>query len=368
MRGRCRHRVSVIRRARLATCAPRNGYDARVSELVRTLITDRGDAGQRVDLVIRRHLPDVTRASRTKVQLWIEEGRVTINGAVVRRVAARTAAGDSVEVTLPEAARQAPVLPEEGVLDCLYEDDELLVVNKPAGIVSHPTFRHPGGSLLNLLLWHAKVWPDGQRPSLVGRLDKLTSGLVVVAKSTAVHARLQRILSSSRSEKRYLAVAYGPMADTRTDIALSLTRDPLDRRRVIATKGDGLQSLTHVERLRQSADVACPVVLACCRLATGRMHQIRVHMAARGWPLIGDPKYGEPRWTPLSPSPIRELLETFPRQALHAWKVSFAHPSSGARVEVTAPPPADLRHLLDVCQLTLPDESAVGAPQASAER
>lgn len=325
-----------------------------MSELVRTLVADRGDAGQRVDLVIRRHLPDVTRASRTKVQLWIEDGRVTINGSVVTRVAARTAAGDTVVVTLPEDARQAPVLPEEGALDCLFEDDDLLVVNKPAGIVSHPTFRHPAGSLLNVLLWHARTWSDAQRPSLVGRLDKLTSGLVLVAKSTAVHARLQRILSSVRSEKRYLAVAYGSMAAPRTDIDLHLKRDPLDRRRVIATRDDGLPSLTHVERLAQSENAGCPMTLACCRLATGRMHQIRVHMAARGWPLVGDPKYGEPRWRDLPESAARTTLETFPRQALHAWKLSFAHPSHGTRIDVTAPIPADLLQLMETCGLGRP--------------
>lgn len=325
-----------------------------MSELMRTLVADRGDAGQRVDLMIRRHLLDMTRASRTQVQNWIEQGRVTVNGTVVRRVASRTAIGDAVVVTLPEAARQAPVLPEEGALECLYEDDDLLIVNKPAGIVSHPTYRHPGGSLLNVLLWHARTWPPEQRPSLVGRLDKLTSGLVVVAKSTSAHARLQRILASALSEKRYLAVAYGPMADERTDIALALTRDPLDRRRVVATRDDGLPSLTHVERLSQADQTGCPMVLAGCRLATGRMHQIRVHMAARGWPLIGDPKYGEPRWMDLPASPAREALAAFPRQALHAWKVSFAHPSTGERIDVTAPVPDDMRELMALCQLALP--------------
>ncbi|MFN7982081.1 MAG: RluA family pseudouridine synthase [Vicinamibacterales bacterium] len=329
-----------------------------MSELVRTLVADRGDAGQRVDLVIRRHLLDVSRASRTQVQHWIEQGRVTINGTVVTRVAARTAAGDSVVVHLPAAARRAAVLPEEGDLECLYEDEDLLIVNKPAGVVSHPTFRHPEGSLLNVLLWYARAWPESQRPSLVGRLDKLTSGLVVVAKSTAVHARLQRILASARSEKRYLAVAYGPMAHARVDIDLPLKRDPNDRRRVVATQGDGFPSLTHVERLAQIHHGDGAIVLASCRLATGRMHQIRVHMAARGWPLVGDPKYGEPRWTALPDSPARDALEAFPRQALHAWKVSFAHPSTGTRIEVIAPLPLDLRDLMDVCQLALPEAEA----------
>ena len=169
--------------------------------LVRTVVADRGDSGRRVDLVLRRHLTDINRATRTRVQSWIEGGRVAINGHIVERVSVRTALGDEVTIQLPDDVRPEPVLAEEGPIDRLYEDDELLIVNKPAGVVSHPTFRHLTGSLVNTLLWHARMWPSHQRPSLVGRLDKLTSGAVVVAKTTRAHARLQRILASSRSVK-----------------------------------------------------------------------------------------------------------------------------------------------------------------------
>ena len=336
----------------MAASAP--SYHERVPASSRTLIADRGDAGRRVDLVLRRHLLDVTQATRTRVQAWIEDGRVTINGDIIRRVAARTALGDEIIVHLPDNASRGPVALEEGPLERLYEDDALLIVNKPAGIVSHPTFRHPVGSLINVLLWHARTWPAGQRPSLVGRLDKLTSGVVVVAKTTAVHARLQRTLASSQSVKSYLAVAYGEMPKEREEITLRLRRDPLDRRRVVGTTGEGLASLTRVERLDHAVASGCPVVLARCQLATGRMHQIRVHMAARGWPLIGDPKYGEPRWAAAQVGHTREVLEAFPRQALHAWTVSFAHPSTGGRVEVTAPVPDDMRELIDACGLRQP--------------
>ena len=321
---------------------------------MRTVVADRGDAGRRVDLVLRRHLTDISRATRTRVQSWIESGRVTINGHIVSRVSARTALGDEVTIRLPDDVRPAPVLAEEGVLDRLYEDEALLIVNKPAGIVSHPTFRHLTGSLINTLLWHARTWPSDQRPSLVGRLDKLTSGAVVVAKTTGAHARLQRILASSRSVKSYLAVVYGPMANERGEISLQLRRDASDRRRVVATSDDGLVSLTRFERLAHADAAGCPVALVRCQLATGRMHQIRVHMTANGWPLIGDPKYGEPRWELAQPGRVRDALQAFERQALHAWKVSFAHPFTGDRIEVTAPVPGDMCQLLDVCGLPLP--------------
>ena len=321
---------------------------------MRTVVADRGDAGRRVDLVLRRHLTDISRATRTRVQSWIESGRVTINGHIVSRVSARTALGDEVTIRLPDDVRPAPVLAEEGVLDRLYEDDALLIVNKPAGIVSHPTFRHLTGSLINTLLWHARTWPSDQRPSLVGRLDKLTSGVVVVAKTTRAHARLQRILASSRSVKSYLAVVYGPMADERGEISLRLRRDANDRRRVVATSDDGLVSLTRFERLAQADAAGCPVVLVRCQLATGRMHQIRVHLTANGWPLIGDPKYGEPRWELARAGRVRDALHAFERQALHAWKLSFAHPFTGDSIDVTAPIPADMCQLLDVCGLPLP--------------
>ncbi|HEX7809645.1 MAG TPA: S4 domain-containing protein, partial [Thermoanaerobaculia bacterium] len=131
----------------------------------RTLIADRGDAGRRLDLVLRRHLSDVTRATRTRVQTWIEDGRIAVNGTVVRRTSSRVAAADELTVMLPDETARAEVLPEAGPLDTLFEDDHLLIVNKAAGLVSHPTFRHPSGSLLNVILHHARTWGSAQRPS-----------------------------------------------------------------------------------------------------------------------------------------------------------------------------------------------------------
>jgi 23S rRNA pseudouridine1911/1915/1917 synthase len=309
---------------------------------MRTVTADRGDTGHRLDLVLRRHLTGVAGATRTRVQALIERGQVTVNRRLVLRSAARVAFGDTLTVGLVERERSA-MAAEDIVLDVLYEDAHLLVVNKPAGMVVHPTWAHPDHTMMNALLWMATGWPDGQRPSLAGRLDKQTSGLVVVARTPAVHAALQRVLSSPASEKEYLAVVYGRVNAARGRIDLPLGRDPRDRRRVVVCT-TGAPSDTRFERLSRTA--AAPLSLLRCRLMTGRMHQIRVHLAARGWPIVGDATYGGVRWMDVSDPQRAAALRRFPRQALHASRVRFTHPFTGERVRVEAPVPDDMRELL----------------------
>src|SRR4051794_33874686 len=173
----------------------------------RTIVADRGDAGVRIDRVLRRHLGDLDAATRTRVQAWIEDGRVTVNGAPVRRVSVRAALGDRVSIELPEPKARRVMTPEDAALDVLFEDDQVLALNKPAGVVVHPAYKHATGTIMNALLGRGRAWPAGSRPSIVGRLDKGTSGIVLVAKTAAVHAALQRAMT--RAEKLYLAVAYG---------------------------------------------------------------------------------------------------------------------------------------------------------------
>ncbi len=192
---------------------------------------------------------------------------------------------------------------ENVALDVLYEDEHLLALDKPAGMVVHPTYKHATGTVMNALLWRARGWPAGQRPSLAGRLDKDTSGIVLVAKTAAVHAALQRTLARTGrpaadrtgSEKVYLAVVHGRVNVARGTIDLRLARDRGDRRRVVASDTVGAPSLTHFERLARTDGPDPGVSVLRCRLMTGRTHQIRVHLAARGWPIVGDPVYGEPR-------------------------------------------------------------------------
>jgi 23S rRNA pseudouridine1911/1915/1917 synthase len=319
---------------------------------VHTLTADRGDAGRRLDLVVRRHLSGFDTATRTRVQAWIESGLVTVNGTAIRRVATRAALGDVVRVTLPAngAAPARRVMAAEDVgLALLYEDAHLLALDKPAGVVVHPTYKNADGTVMNALLWHARDWPAGQRPSLVGRLDKQTSGVVVVAKSAAMHAALQSALATgagATSEKDYLAIVYGRVNTARGEIALRLRKDRSDRRRVVASADEGAASVTRFERVQRVAAPRAGLALLRCRLVTGRTHQIRVHLAARGWPIVGDATYGEPRWSQVDDTALGATLRAFPRQALHAWRVAFVHPVSRERLVVAAPIPRDMAELM----------------------
>jgi 23S rRNA pseudouridine1911/1915/1917 synthase len=238
-----------------------------------------------------------------------------------------------------------------GPLDILLEDEHLLILNKPAGIVVHPTHAHGSGTLMNSLLWHARNWPLPDRPSIVGRLDKLTSGIVVVARNRAMHTALQRAMASTACQKDYLGVVYGRVGPAAGRIALRLSRDPLDRRKVAASENVGAPSLTHFERLARVPARPVGMALLRCRLITGRTHQIRVHLAARGWPLVGDPTYGEPHWSRISDCELADALRVFPRQALHAWRLALVHPVTRARLEVEAPLPDDMRTLLSQCSM-----------------
>jgi 23S rRNA pseudouridine1911/1915/1917 synthase len=318
----------------------------------RILTADRGDAGRRLDLVLRRHLTDVPTATRTRVQAWIANGQVSVNGTPVRRVATRAAFGDLVSIALPPETNtlRREMAAEDVRLDVLFEDDYLIALDKPAGVVMHPSYKNAAGTLLNALLWHARGWPAPQRPSLVGRLDKLTSGVVIVAKTAAIHAALQRTTASSdaaaASEKDYLAVVYGRVNVARGEIDLRLGRDRHDRRRMVASADVGAPSLTRFERLARAAAPAAGLSLLRCRLVTGRTHQIRVHLAARGWPIVGDPAYGEPRWSRIADAPLAAALRAFPRQALHAWRVALTHPVTRQRLVFEAPVPRDLDELI----------------------
>jgi 23S rRNA pseudouridine1911/1915/1917 synthase len=318
----------------------------------RTLTADRGDAGERLDLVVRRHLTDVPAATRTQVQSWIEGGHVSVNGALVRRTSTRAAFGDVIAVAMPDAAitrRARGATPgDDTPLDVLYEDDDLLAVNKAAGTVAHPTFRNASGTILNALVGYARRWPAGRRPSLAGRLDKDTSGAVLVAKTAAIHAALQR----TAMEKDYLAVVHGRVNRARGEIATALDIDPADRRRMTGANG-GAASLTMFERLDRVPAPGPALSLLRCRLATGRRHQIRVHLAEHGWPIVGDPVYGVPPKRRTAEPAVAAALAAFPRQALHAWRLAFPHPTTGERIEIEASIPADIRELLRVSGLVL---------------
>jgi 23S rRNA pseudouridine1911/1915/1917 synthase len=310
---------------------------------------DRGDIGLRIDRVLQRHLSHVPGVTRNRLQGLIAAGAVHLNGRIVARASARVAAGDMVSVELPDRPRRVEPAAEDLPIDVRYEDDALLIANKPAGQVAHPAFRNATGTLLNALLARAAGrW----QPSLISRLDKGTSGLLLVAKSREVHAAMQLLSNHNQIEKDYLALVAG-RAPARGTIDLALDRDPWDKRRVTVRDRGGVPSVTRFERLRAIAIAPERYVsLVRCRLVTGRMHQIRVHLAAKGWPILGDPVYGATRDGSAGRPGLWRIGEaegrlSLNRQALHAWRLAFPHPVTGTRIDVTAPIPTDLQQLLD---------------------
>ena len=288
---------------------------------------DRGDLRLRLDQILVRHVTDVSRMSRTRAQSWIADGLVTVDGIPASRASVKVREGAAVEVALPGATplRETPRA-EELPLNVIHEDDDLLAVNKPAGMVVHPSFRNVAGTVLNAVLWRLRDRP-GVRPGLVSRLDKDTSGVLLVALSSGVHARVQRDARAGRVTKEYLAIVRGTPKPAQGTIALPLAHDPDDRRRIIVS-GDGVPSETRY-RVVSSGD---GYSLVECELLTGRTHQIRVHLAALGCPVAGDRVYG-------SPDPSIE------RQALHASRMTLPHPATREPLRLEAPLPRDMQAL-----------------------
>jgi 23S rRNA pseudouridine1911/1915/1917 synthase len=304
---------------------------------------------ERLDRTVLRHLAHIPSISRTQVQAWIAEGRVRVNGALVRRPGGRLSSGDEVELTRPEAPPLAVPTPTEMPLAVLYEDDWLLALNKPPGLLVHPTQRVREGTLWNGLLFRARSWGEGRLPGLVHRLDRDTSGVLLVAKTRPVLTALARALRSKEAEKEYLAFVYGRIEGSKGRIDLGILRDPVHGKRWAASKSEGQPSSTLWERIAESE--RAPLTLLACRLLTGRTHQIRVHLAAKGWPIVGDPLYGEPRYLGITDAEIAARCRDFPRQALHARRLAFMHPVRRVPMEVEAPLPEDLEGLLAAARM-----------------
>lgn len=324
----------------MADCAPRL-----LSQ--RTLAADRGDAGVRLDRVLQRHLADVPGMSRTRVQHWIAAGAVRVGERVVRRVSARVAHGDTVTVLFAAPAPRARPQPEAGALSVLYEDEDVLVLDKPPHLVVHPSYKHPGGTVLNALLGRSRDEGGGWTPRLVHRLDKQTSGVLVVARHPGAHERLVRAWHTRLVEKSYLAIVIGRPPKRRGEVRWRLARDPVDPRRVVASPTRGRESLTRYEVLAVSRGLRSGLALLRCELATGRMHQIRVHLASVGCPIAGDRVYGERRSSAVTDPRLLSAVAAMPRHALHAWRIQVRERALGPALSFVAPLPADMRQLLD---------------------
>jgi 23S rRNA pseudouridine1911/1915/1917 synthase len=287
-------------------------------------IADRGDSRLRLDQVLSRRVTAVTHMSRSVAQRWIEAGAVAVDGRTARRSSDRVREHAMVTVVFPAGTvlRSVPE-PEAGCLDILYEDDTFIAINKPPGMVVHPSYKQSSGTLLNSVLWHVRA-RTGARPGILTRLDKDTSGIVVIAFAAGAHATMQRDAAAGRIRKEYLAIVHGSPDPSAGVIREPLGRDPSDRRRVVVTPG-GAPSETRYEVIR-SLPAGLSVVR--CELVTGRTHQIRVHLSTRGWPILGDALYGG-------------RTDRMPRQALHASRISLPHPVTRQGLVIDAPLPAD---------------------------
>lgn len=294
-------------------------------------------AGQRLDLTLARLFPQF---SRTRLKQWIEDGSVRVDGALASPKS-RVLGGEQVEVRESLAPRIVDQ-PEDIALSIVYEDEDLMIVDKPVGLVVHPGAGNASGTLVNALLHHDPSLDALPRAGLVHRLDKDTSGLLLIARSAPVQQSLIDMLSERRISREYQAVCRGVLTAGGT-IDEPIDRHPVDRKKM-AVRSEGRNAVTHyriIERFRANTQVKV-------KLETGRTHQIRVHFAHLGNPLIGDAVYGGRLAIPAGAAEsLADLLRRFRRQALHAWRLSLNHPVSGAEMSWTSEPPADFAALLD---------------------
>ncbi|ROT99058.1 RluA family pseudouridine synthase [Histidinibacterium lentulum] len=325
------------------------------------------DPPPRLDKALARDVPEEAALSRSRLARIIPEGAVRVNGVVVTSPKARVGVGDAVEIAL-DLEQDSHMGAEAIPLDIRYEDDEIIVVMKPPGLVVHPAPGTPDGTLVNALIHHCGTSLSGvggeRRPGIVHRLDKDTSGLMVAAKTDRAHHALQVQFEAREVERLYRAVCFGvpDAADPRLagirgtsfeaggvlKIDAPLARHRTDRQRQAVTWSGGRHAVTRV-RVIETFGHPAAAALVECRLETGRTHQIRVHMAHVGHGLIGDPVYGGRRRLSARSVPAegRAAAEGFPRQALHAATLGFRHPASGKFLRFSADLPPDLRALVE---------------------
>jgi 23S rRNA pseudouridine1911/1915/1917 synthase len=303
--------------------------------------SDADDAGQRLDRVLQRHVPEL---SRSRFKQLILAGAIAVDGAEQRDPARRVRAGQRFALLLPELEDAVPAA-QPIPLAIRFEDEHLIVLDKPAGLVVHPAPGNADGTLVNALLAHCGMSLTGiggvRRPGIVHRLDKDTSGLLVVAKTEPAHRALSRDFAARRIERAYSAFVWGVPVPTTREISGNIGRSPRNRKKMaVVADGRGKAAVTRYRVERRFADHAA---LIECRLLTGRTHQIRVHLAHAGHPLIGDPVYGTRAGRAVTRlGPAGAAIGAFPRQALHARLLGFTHPATGEKLAFESPLPDDL--------------------------
>jgi 23S rRNA pseudouridine1911/1915/1917 synthase len=318
------------------------------AEVIELAVESTAPGPERLDRYLAARLPAL---SRMRLKALIQQGNVRLGGVTITEPSHRVKRGDAIHLELPPPVPARPE-PQAIALAIVYEDDELLVVDKPAGLVVHPAPGNPDRTLVNALLAHLGDRLSGiggvKRPGIVHRLDKDTSGLLVVAKTDRAHAGLAEAFARHDIERAYLALVWGRPRPSAGEIEGAIGRDPRNRKRMAVLGRGGKRALT---RYRTLATYGAASLLEC-RLATGRTHQIRVHLASIGHPVLGDPMYGRAgagRRKGL-PAAAAARLARLGRQALHAHLLGFVHPASGERLRFRSELPSELRGLIEALE------------------
>lgn len=302
------------------------------TETIQTLFVPESLTDQRIDAALAQLFPD---HSRSRLKGWLEEGRVTLDGVVVPPKT-KLVGGETLQTRFPSGEVHTDALAEDIPIDVIYEDEHLLVINKPPGLVVHPGAGNRDGTLLNALLHHAPSLAGVVRAGIVHRLDKDTSGVMMVAKTPEAQTKLVRQLQSRSASREYLALVHGEVKRPNT-ISNSMGRHPKERTKMAIVSFGGKSAVTHYKPREHFGGPAMKgkhYTLVECKLETGRTHQIRVHMASVRHPILGDATYGKRGDT------------LFDRQALHAWRLTLAHPLTGEVKRFVAPLANDMKFLL----------------------
>jgi len=312
-----------------------------------TLKVEQNCERQRVDKFLADNLPLLT---RTRIQALIDDNRLVCNGKIITSTSQKVHNGEIYILSIPPLVESTPQA-ENIALEIFYEDDDILVLNKPAGMVVHPAPGHGKSTLVNALLSHCKESLSGiggvRRPGIVHRLDKETSGLMVIAKNDQAHHGLCAQFSNRSLSRTYMALVWGIPTSKKGTIQSSIGRSPQNRKKMAIVSKGGKSAITHyavVKSFFAKNDPTQAISMVQCTLETGRTHQIRVHLTHLGHPIVGDPVYGRvPKWAKKA---FPKNIITFPRQALHACILKFLHPRTHEPMTFEAPLPLDIKNLL----------------------
>jgi 23S rRNA pseudouridine1911/1915/1917 synthase len=312
------------------------------------ITADTKDKKQRMDKCLARHIPTL---SRSFIQKLIEQGYALLNDEmVVTQPSRRVMPDDTITLTVPPP-ESTEMLPANIPLSIIYEDNAFLVIDKPAGMTVHPGAGNYQDTMANALLHHCGDSLSGiggvQRPGIVHRLDKDTSGLILAAKCDAAHHSLSEQIASRSAKRTYLAFCWGTPKQQEGAINANIGRHPQHRQKMSVVSSGGKTATTHYRVIQNFGTLAS---LIECRLETGRTHQIRVHMTHIGYPLIGDPSYGRTPAASNLPDKLKSFLTDFDRQALHSWKLKLAHPITNDAVAYESPLPDDLKSLQEILE------------------